>query len=127
MNSAVLPLGCTARPLPLRSPSDLMPESAVATTWKYCGYNVATLHTLTVFCSNGARPARPSTVEMELPKPRSALPWCTALTLAMPAPGSTCTLTPALSAMLAMAPPSGYHDPPCGPVIRSEEHTSELH
>src|SRR5690606_25910926 len=74
--------------------------------------------TLVAFLSNGGRPATPSTVEIELPKPKSALPASTASTLAMPAPGSTWILIPSLPAILAMAPPRGYQDPTCGPVIR---------
>ena len=89
MNSAVLPLGCTATDLPFRSANELMPESALTTTCMYCGYSVATLQTLLVGVLKGARPATPSTVEIELPKPKSALPPCSAWTLAMPAPGST--------------------------------------
>ena len=64
-------------------------------------------------------PCTPSTVEIELPKPMSALPSSTPRTLAMPAPGSTCTLRPgtAFSHMSLSWPPSGIHEPPCGPVI----------
>ena len=64
-----------------------------------------------------------STVETELAKAMSALPWSTALTLAMPPPGSTWTLVSGMffCTMFWMAPPSGYHDPPCGPVIRRSD------
>ena len=37
ISSAVLPRGCAAIDLPLRSFTELMPESARTTTWKYCG------------------------------------------------------------------------------------------
>src|SRR3546814_8688822 len=68
-----------------------------------------------------------STVETELAKPRSALPDSIALTLAIPAPGRICMVVPDMfcSTTFLIAPPSGYQDPPWGPV-RSEEHTSEL-
>jgi hypothetical protein len=61
-----------------------------------------------------------STVVMLLPKPISALPSSIARTLAMPAPGMACTDTPgsARSQASFMAPPSGIHDPPCGPVMK---------
>jgi hypothetical protein len=67
----------------------------------------------------GLSPLTPSTDETALPKPISALPVCTPTTLEMPAPGSTCTLVPGtfFSMMPWIAPPSGYHDPPCGPVM----------
>src|SRR5690606_8721133 len=70
--------------------------------------------------SNGFLPLIASTVDTELAKPIWALPDSTAFTLAMPAPGSTCTVSPFtfFSTMFLMAPPSGYQDPPWGPVIR---------
>ena len=60
-----------------------------------------------------------STVEIELPKPMSALPSSMPRTLAMPAPGSDCTVGPgiAFSQMSLSWPPSGIQKPPCGPVI----------
>ena len=48
----------------------------------------------------------------------SALPDSTALTFAMPAPGVTRIekLGMFFSKIVLSAPPTGYHDPPCGPV-----------
>src|SRR3972149_11183090 len=60
-----------------------------------------------------------SAVEIELASPISALPPSRPRTLAMPAPGNPCTLGPgmAFSNRSLNWPPSGIHDPPCGPVI----------
>src|SRR5688500_6382260 len=61
----------------------------------------------------------PSTVVDELAKPICALPSSTPRTLAMPAPGVAWICKPgtACSHMFLSAPPSGTHEPPCGPVI----------
>jgi hypothetical protein len=72
--SPVLPRCCVVTPLPFRSLGEFTPASASTTTWKYCGYSVATLQTLSCGLLNGALPLIASTVEIELPKPTSALP-----------------------------------------------------
>ena len=77
------------------------------------------LQILVVAFLNAPLPCTPSTVEIELPKPMSALPSSTPRTLAMPAPGSTWMARPgtAFSHISLSWPPSGIHEPPCGPVI----------
>ena len=119
MVSAVLPRGCVVIGLPLRSLIELMGASAGTSTWKYCGYSVATLQTFLCGLLKGAAPVSASTVEIELPKPTSVLPSSMPRTLAMPAPGMDCTERPgtAFSHMSLSWPPSGTHTPPCGPVI----------
>ena len=76
--------------------------------------------TLVTASSNGGWPLIASTVETELAKARSALPASIALTLAMPAPGMTWTEESGMAASTTflMAPPIGYQEPPCGPVMR---------
>ena len=61
----------------------------------------------------------PSTVVDEFAKPICALPSSTPRTLAMPAPGCCWICNPGIAAShkFFSAPPSGIHDPPCGPVI----------
>src|SRR5688572_10413941 len=61
----------------------------------------------------------PSTVVLEFAKPICALPSSTPRTLAMPAPGCAVTCNPGMvfSHIPLSAPPSGIHDPPCGPVM----------
>ncbi len=117
--SPVLPRCWVVMLLPLRSAALSMPALASTMKWKYCGYSVATLQTLSCGLLNGGLPDMASTVEIELPKPTSALASSTPRTLAMPAPGSTCTANPgtAFSHMSLSCPPRGIHDPPCGPVM----------
>src|SRR6185503_9110321 len=119
-SSAVLPLGWVTSVLPLRSANDLMFAFDSATTWKYCGYRLATWHTLVTFFGYGGRPSSPSTVVLELASPICALPSSTPRTLAMPAPGVCVICRPgtAVSHMPFIAPPSGIQEPPCGPVMK---------
>src|SRR5919109_2351694 len=62
----------------------------------------------------------PSTVVFELASPMCALPSSTPRTLAIPAPGVCVICSPGtlFSHMPLSAPPSGIHDPPCGPVMK---------
>src|SRR5688572_14857942 len=62
----------------------------------------------------------PSTVVLELARPMCALPSSTPRTLAMPAPGVCVICRPGtlFSHMPFSAPPSGIHEPPCGPVMK---------
>src|ERR687897_2753524 len=76
--------------------------------------------TLVAASSNGGLPLMASTVETELANATSALPAWIALTLAMPAPGRTWSEVSgtAASTTFLIAPPIGYHEPPCGPVMK---------
>src|SRR3990172_1335652 len=104
---------------PLRSAMLLIPASSRTTPWKYCMYNVASCRTFFAGALNGSRPATASTVETAFPNPISVWPVSVPWMLMIPAPGSTDAVVPGTSLfrISAMAPPSGYHDPPWGPVM----------
>src|SRR5688500_19868043 len=86
-SSPVLPLGWVTTDLPLRSAYVFTLASASATTWKYCGYRLASWHTLVTFFGYGGRAAVPSPLGVELARPMGGLPSSTPRPFAMPAAG----------------------------------------